>query len=129
MQEAIIVVKARFLSTLFFIFLILGCASPVDEIVIKDFRLYFSEEAGMDVYPVILSIAVGEGDSSNVYKHVTFDVVAAKDVVIKNRAFNGISLLKGERLCGGELVMLYQYGEGKWVLSAHEWKKTPKRCL
>jgi hypothetical protein len=110
-------------SVLFFC----GCKNlPESGRVSADFQAIFSKEVGNGVEPVIISIGPGEGDSANVYEHIRFDVIASQDVIMKQGWLANVSLHKGERLYGGEAVILYQRGkDSQWQISWYEMKRKP----
>ncbi len=123
--------KIRFisyLSTLFLALLLLGgCNIPNEQLIVGDFKVWFSKEVGNEVDPIIISIVSGEGDSQNVYEYIKFDVIAVEDIIISKGLLKGTSLQKGEKLCGGELVMLYQdTGRSEWVVKWFKIHKLPK---
>ena len=114
-----------FLSLLLLILLV-GCSAPSKQQVSQDFKELFSKEVGKGVQPIIISVGPGEGDSDNVYEHVKFDVVADEDVVVKKGWFAGMSLRKGQKLYGGEVVMLYQKLSGsQWKMTRSDLKRAP----
>jgi hypothetical protein len=116
----------RFGAFLSILFLLVGCGAPNKQQVSQDFKELFSKEVGKGIQPIIISVGPGEGDSGNVYEHIKFDVVADEDIVIKKGWLAGISLRKGQKLYGGEVVMLYQdTGGPQWKMTRHDLKRQP----
>lgn len=106
--------------------LLAGCGAPGKERVSQDFKQLFTREAGAGVQPIITSVGPGEGDADNVYQHIRFDVLAEEDVTPKKGWLAGMSLRKGQRLYGGEVVVLYQKKNGsEWAIARHNLTRAP----
>jgi hypothetical protein len=106
--------------------LLAGCSSPNKQQVSQDFNELFSKEVARSIQPMIISVSPGEGDSDNVYEHVKFDVVAVEDTVVKKGWLAGMSLRKGQKLYGGEVIMLYQKKSGtQWKITRTDLKRAP----
>lgn len=110
-----------------YLVLLYSCAGPGEADVAADFRALFEKEVGPDAVPVAISIAPGEGDGRNVYMHIDFDVLARKDAVFGAGWLEGIVIMEGARLSGGELVLLYQkpLDEEHWRLTSHRLMRRP----
>ena len=109
------------------ILLLFGCsAAPEKQKVVHDFEQLFSQKVGEGMQSIIISVVPGEGDADNIYEHVKFDVVAQKDIVIKKDWFEGMSFNKGDRLYGGEVVILYQKNkDAHWSPTRHNLQRKP----
>ncbi|MDD5703266.1 MAG: hypothetical protein PHU23_14610 [Dehalococcoidales bacterium] len=108
-------------------FCLIACDTPSKQQITRDFNELFFKEVGKDIQADIVSIGPGEGDSRNVYQHVRFNIVAVKSVYIKNGWFAGISMDKGQKLYGGEVVLLYQdVGGLQWKMTRFELKHKPR---
>lgn len=104
-----------------------GCGAPNKEKVNQDFEQLFAIEVGTKVRPIIISVGPGEGDADNVYQHIKFDVLAEDNVTFQKGWLAGITLTKGQKLSGGEVVLLYQKKSGSgWVMTRHELTKRPR---
>lgn len=134
LQEDLIVllIKTHHLFTrgvvfpLLFVVLLISCSAPNKQQVSQDFGELFLKEVGNGLQPMIVSVNPGEGDSDNVYQHVRFDIVAVDDVVVKKGWLAGISLRKGHKLYGGEVILLYQKNSGsKWKMTRTDLKRAP----
>lgn len=111
---------------LLIVVLLVGCGAPSKERVSQDFKQLFANEVGSGIQPIITSVGSGEGDSDNVYQHIKFDVLVEEDVTPKKGWLAGKTLRKGQRLYGGEVVVLYQKkSEPKWVIARHDIKRVP----
>lgn len=118
--------SAKLILPLVALSLLAGCGAPGKEKVSQDFKQLFAIEAGAKVRPVIISVGPGEGDADNVYQHIKFDVFAEDNVTFQKGWLAGITLTKGQKLSGGEVVLLYQKKSGSgWVMSRHELTKRP----
>lgn len=110
----------------FLLSLLFACNVPADQRIVSDFKEVFSKEVGHGLTPVITSLGSGEGDSDNVYKHIKFDVTVTKDIIVSAGWFSGRSLKQGQKLTGGEVVMLYQKDKSsQWKLSSYDLKSLP----
>ncbi|NJD56186.1 MAG: hypothetical protein FIA94_07265 [Nitrospirae bacterium] len=106
---------------------LLACNAPTAQRIASDFKEVFSKEADHGLTPVITSSGPGEGDSDNVYEHIKFDVTVSSDVAMSTGWFAGRSLKRGQKLTGGEVVMLYQKDKSsQWKLSSYELKRLPQ---
>ena len=124
---SVVVSKIRGCFLLVFVFLIAGCGAPKRNQITQDFAQLILEHVGQGVHPIIVNIGPGEGDSENVYEQINFDLIAETDIVFREGWLNGISLKKGQRVYGGEVVVLYQEGDrNKWKMSWSELKKVPE---
>lgn len=107
-------------------FLLVGCGAPDKERVSRDFKQLFTKEVGTKVQPIIISTGPGEGDADNVYQHIRFDVLAEEDVALKEGWLAGTTLSKGQKLYGGEVVVLYQKKSGlEWVIARYNLTRAP----
>ena len=118
--------SVRLCLTLAVLALLVSCGAPDKENVRQDFKQLFAIEAGTKVQPIIISVGPGEGDADNVYQHIKFDVFADDNVTFQKGWLAGITLTKGQKLSGGEVVLLYQRKSGSgWVMTRHELTKRP----
>jgi hypothetical protein len=117
----------KLILILVFGFLLIGCGVPDKQKISKNFEEFFNKEVGTSLSAKIVSRGSGEGDSENVYEHVTFDVVAEKDVSLKEGWLTGLSLKQGQMLKGGEAVILYQKINGTgWKMTRYSLKRLPQ---
>jgi hypothetical protein len=109
--------------------LIEGCGFPKEEERRQDFLNIFNKEVGVNVKPVILSFNIGEGDFEDAYEYIKFDVIAEKDVEIPKGWLHGLILKKGQKLCNGEVEILYQKKQNKkWEITHYSLSKLPGSC-
>lgn len=108
--------------------LTLAACTPDKHQITRDFQRAFAEKVRGPVKAVVTSVRPGEGDSGNVYEHVVFDVEAHDSVGFENGWLAGRSLVSGERLVGGEVVILYQRrGLGQWAVTRLDLTRAPAR--
>ena len=117
---------AKSIAFLALLLVLTACAGPEDELVLEDFKMLVSQNIGAGVATILNSIAPGEGDEDNVYMHVGFDLEAERDINFKSGWLKGISMREGDRLSGGEVVILYQQlSGGPWRATRHELVRAP----
>jgi hypothetical protein len=121
-------IAARYGLAVLFAMLLAGCGVPGKERVLQDFKHLFAKEVGSGVQPIITSVGPGEGDSENVYQHIKFDVVPEENAAPQKGWLAGTMLNKGQRLYGGEVVVLYQKKSGsEWVIARYDLTRLPGR--
>lgn len=111
---------------LLFLPMLPGCSTPDRERISQDFERISAKEMGAGVQAKITLVSPGEGDSENVYQHIKFDVAADVNIAPENGWLAGMTLIKGQRLYNGEVVMLYQRtGRTEWVLARYNLARPP----
>lgn len=118
---------AHLTITLLILFLSSGC-EPDQKQIRQDFFAIAEKEIGQGARFFIKWIAAGEGDSDNVYEHVKFDVVIEKDLTFRNGWFLNELLQKGDKLCDGEAILLYQDIGSGWQMTGYDLKNKPKKA-
>ena len=118
---------AKSIAFVALVIVLTACAGPEDELVLEDFKMLVSRNVGAGVATIVNSIAPGEGDADNVYIHIEFDLEAERDIDFESGWLKGISIREGDRLSGGEVVILYQqHSGGRWRATWHDLTRPPK---